>query len=163
MNEKQFAKLVNKSKFNFIKMRIRRYSLPIRNEDNSTWLDEFDDIQFHRPISHYIYRTFIYPGKRQREKNVPNKALFHIRYDFELADDSKIKMTIFYREFDGRINVERFISYNTFKNICTNGLYISSNEFYKLIAEQSKIDKEKEIDKRKAELEQDFNHEETKI
>lgn len=156
MNEKQFAKLVNKSKFNFIKMRIRRYSLPIRNEDNSTWLDEFGDIQFYRPILHYIYRTFIYPGKRQRNKPSPNQTLFHIRYDFELADDSKIKMKIFYKEFDGHINVERFISYNTFKKICINGLYISRNEFYKLIAEQSKIDKEKEIEQRLHDMNNDF-------
>lgn len=156
MNDNHFRKLVNKSPYYFRTSRYKNWGDRIMNEDGTPWLDEFGNECSTRRHVDYSYYTWVSPGKLQALK--PNKFSGEICFHFTLADDSKIEMRIVRRSVlpEMRLNLTKYISYRTFRTYCKWGIFCNPDDVTKWEIEQSKLDKEKEIEKRLQDMNNDF-------
>ena len=155
MNERQFAKLVNKSPYLFWKMKDKDADEWIRDEYENIWVDEFGcKHKTNRKFRTY-YRTWVSEGSLQGTK-LENRHTSGIMFTFSLAEDSKIKMHIFRTTGDVKLAFAKYISYREFRTICKWGLYVNPDDVRKWEQTQYKLIKELQIQNKLMELENDF-------
>lgn len=155
MNEKHFAKLVNKSPYLFWKMKEKDADEWIRDEHENIWVDEFDCTHRTNHKFKTYYRTRVDEGKVQCKKS-ENRYTSGIMFTFSLADDSKIKMHVFRPTGDVKLAFYKYISYREFRTICKYGLFVNPNDVRKWEQEQYKLIKELQIQNKLMDLENDF-------
>ena len=155
MNDRQFAKLVNKSPYLFWKMKDKDADEWIRDEHENIWVDEFGCTHRTNKKFRTYYRTWVGEGRLQGTK-LENKYSYGIMFTFSLADDSKIKMHIFRSTGDVKLALAKYISYREFRTICKWGLYVNPDDVRKWEQEQYKLIKELQVQNKLRELENDF-------
>lgn len=155
MNERQFAKLVNKSPYLFWKMKGKDADEWIRDEHENIWVDEFGCTHHTNKKFRTYYRTRVSEGMLQGKK-CENRYTSGIMFTFSLAEDSKIKMHIFRPTGDVKIAFAKYISYREFRTICKWGLYVNPDDVRKWEQEQYKLIKELQVQNKLMELENDF-------
>lgn len=155
MNERHFAKLVNKSPYLFWKMKEKEADEWIRDEYGNIWVDEFGCTHRTNHKFKTYYRTWVGEGKLQATKLAP-RYTYGIMFSFSLADDSKIRMRIFRPTGDVKLAFAKYISYREFRNICKWGLYVNPDDVRKWEQTQYKIIKEIQVQNKLKELENDF-------
>lgn len=155
MNERQFAKLVNKSPYLFWKMKDKDADEWIRDEHENIWVDEFGCTHRTNKKFRTYYRTRVSEGRLQGTK-FENRYTSGIMFTFSLAEDSKIKMHIFRSTGDVKLAFAKYISYREFRTICKWGLYVNPDDVRKWEQEQYKLIKELQVQNKLMELENDF-------
>ena len=155
MNERQFAKLVNKSPYLFWKMKGKDADEWIRDEHENIWVDEFDCKHKTNKKFRTYYRTRVSEGCLQGTK-FENRYTTGILFTFSLAEDSKIKMHIFRPTGDVKLAFAKYISYREFRTICKWGLYVNPDDVRNWEQTQYKLIKELQIQNKLMELENDF-------
>lgn len=155
MNERQFAKLVNKSPYLFWKMKDKDADEWIRDSHENIWVDEFGCTHRTNKKFRTYYRTWVSEGQLQGLK-IKKRYTSGIMFTFSLADDSKIKMHIFRTTGDVKLAFAKYISYREFRTICKWGLYVNPDEVRKWEQEQYKLIKELQVQNKLMELENDF-------
>ena len=155
MNERQFAKLVNKSPYLFYKMKDKDADEWIRDEYENIWVDEFGCKHKTNRKFRIYYRTWVSEGSLQGTK-LENRHTSGIMFTFSLAEDSKIKMHIFRTTGDVKLAFAKYISYREFRTICKWGLYVNPDDVRKWEQTQYKLIKELQIQNKLMELENDF-------
>lgn len=155
MNERQFAKLVNKSPYVFWKMKDKDADELIRDEYENIWVDEFGCTHRTNKKFRTYYRTWVSEGSLQCTK-LENLNTSGIMFTFSLAEDSKIKMHIFRTTGDVKLDFAKYISYREFRTICKWGLYVNPDDVRMWEQTQYKLIKELQIQNKLMELENDF-------
>ena len=103
----------------------------------------------------HLFRCWIIPGFWQ-----PKRWDFtsgSIRYDFELGDDTKIKMTVSGEKDGTWFTQYKLISQNEFKKICQNGVYADPILIQEMVHNQILENKQEEEKRRLKELQNDFD------
>lgn len=155
MNERHFAKLVNKSPYLFWKMKDKDADDWIRDEYGNIWVDEFGCTHRTNKKFRTYYRTRVGEGRLQGTK-LEKRYTDGIMFTFSLAEDSKIKMHIFRATGDVKLAFAKYISYREFRTICKWGLYVNPDDVRKWEHVQYKINKELQVQNKLMELENDF-------
>lgn len=155
MNERHFAKLVNKSPYYFWKMKDKVSDELIRDEHGNIWVDEFGCTHSTNHKFKTYYRTCVGEGELQGTK-LENRHTSGIMFTFSLAEDSKIKMKIFRSTGDVKLSFAKYISYREFRTICKWGLFVNPDDVRKWEQTQYKIIKELQVKNKLMELENDF-------
>lgn len=155
MNERHFAKLVNKSPYYFWKMKEKESDDWIHDEQGNIWVDEFGCTHRTNKKFRTYYSTWVDEGKLQGTK-LENRHTSGIMFTFSLADDSKIKMNIFRSTGDVKLSFAKYISYREFRTICKWGLFVNPDDVRKWEQTQYKIIKELQVKNKLMELENDF-------
>lgn len=156
MNERHFAKLVNKSPYYFWKMKEKEHDDLIHDEQGNIWVDEFGCTHSTNHKFKTYYRTYVGEGELQATKLQKRYTSAGIMFTFSLADDSKIKMHIFRRTGDVKLSFAKYISYREFMSICKWGLFVNPDDVRKWEQTQYKIIKELQVKNKLLELENDF-------
>lgn len=125
MNERHFAKLVNKSPYVFWKMKDKDADEWIRDEHGNIWVDVFGCTHRTNKKFRTYYRTRVNEGSLQSTK-FENRYSSGIMFTFSLTEDSKIKMHIFRPTGDVKIDFAKCISYREFRTICKWGFVCKS-------------------------------------
>lgn len=144
--------MARKSPIYFKELVVKKDPVPIKDETGET-------LFYTNPVKYHFFRTIICVNEKQRTKNsgLIKKPLVtnYVYFDFERSDDTKIKQTVFFWD---KVNVKltKEISQREFRQICNNGITITSKQYNDFINEQIRLNKQKLIEERKQELEKDF-------
>lgn len=156
MNENHFIKIARKSQFHFEEFVVKKDSVPIKDETGKT-------LFYTNPVKFHFFRTIINVNEKQNTKKsvLIKKPIVtdHVYFDFERSDDTKIKQTVFFWD-KVSVNLTKEISQREFRQICKNGITITSKQYNDFINEQIRLNKQKLIEERKQELEKDFKNDE---
>ena len=155
MNERHFAKLVNKSPYYFWKFKEKEPDDWIHDEHGNIWVDEFGCTHSTNHKFKTYYRTCVGEGSLQVTK-LEKRYTSGIMFTFSLAEDSKIKMHIFRTTGDVKLDFAKYISYREFRTICKCGLFINPDDVRKWKQTQYKLNKELQVQNKLLELENDF-------
>lgn len=141
MNENHFIKMVRKSPFYFKEMVVKKDSEPIKDEFGKT-------LFYTNPVKYHFFRTIINVNEKQNTKitGLIKKPIVtdHVYFDFERSDDTKIKINIFFWD-KVSVNLTKEISQREFRQICKNGIAITSKQYNEFINEQIRLNKQKLI------------------
>lgn len=152
MNENHFIKMTRKSQFYFKELVVKKDPVPIKDETGKT-------LFYTNPVKFHFFRTIIYVNEKQDTKisGFSKKTANHVYFDFERSDDTKIKQTVLFWD-KVSVNLTKEISQREFRQICKNGITITSKQYNDFINEQIRLNKQKLIEERKQELEKDFKN-----
>lgn len=144
--------MARKSQFYFKEMVVKKDPEPIKDETGKT-------LFYTNPVKFHFFRTIIYVNEKQDAKisGFSKKTTNHVYLDFERSDDTKIKQTVLFWD-KVSVNLTKEISQREFRQICKNGITITSKQYNDFINEQIRLNKQKLIEERKRELEKDFKN-----
>lgn len=144
--------MARKSPFYFKELVVKKNPEPIKDESGKT-------LFYTNPVKFHFFRAIISVNEKQNTKNSGwiKKPIVtdHVYFDFERSDDTKIKQSVFFWD-KVSVNLTKEISQREFRQICKNGITITSKQYNDLINEQIRLNKQKLIEERKQELEKDF-------
>lgn len=156
MNERHFVKMARKSKYKFRELIYHTGPSCIMGpvDMNNPWYDEWGEKQFTPRKTIHLFRCWVIPGFWQPKRW--DLRACSMRYDFELGDDTKIKMTVSGEKDGTWFTQYKLISQNEFKKICQYGVYADPILIQEMVCNQILENKREEEKRRLEELQNDF-------